>query len=104
LGFSGLQAFIFQSNFSNGGYESAPKTQPFHIVNRSGTLASLSSSSKLASVPLAQNFCLPAASQLPHPKEMCPNEALNQIALNLADNFPYFAVTYSNQTENVPEQ
>jgi hypothetical protein len=37
-----------------------------HTAKRSGTLASPNSSSKLASVPLAQNFCLPAASQLPH--------------------------------------
>jgi hypothetical protein len=36
LGFSGLRAFVFQSNFINGGYERAPKTQPFHIVNRCG--------------------------------------------------------------------
>ena len=34
LGFSGLRAFVFQTNFSNGGYERAPKTQPFHIVKR----------------------------------------------------------------------
>jgi len=34
LGFSGLRAFVFQSNFSNGGYRRAPKTQPFHIVKR----------------------------------------------------------------------
>jgi hypothetical protein len=32
-------------------------------------LASSNSSSMQASVLLAQNFCLPAASQLPHPKE-----------------------------------
>jgi hypothetical protein len=34
LGFSGLLAFYFQTNFSNGGYRRAPKTQPFHIVKR----------------------------------------------------------------------
>lgn len=34
LGFSGLRGFCFQANFTNGGYRSAPKTQPFHIVNR----------------------------------------------------------------------
>jgi hypothetical protein len=34
LGFRGLRAFVFQTNFSNGGYERAPKTQPFHIVKR----------------------------------------------------------------------
>jgi hypothetical protein len=34
LGFSGLRAFVFQTNFSNGGYERAPKIQPFHIVKR----------------------------------------------------------------------
>ena len=33
-----------------------------------------------ASVQLKLNFCLPAASQLLHPKEMCLNAALNQIA------------------------
>jgi len=34
LGFSGLRAFVFQSNFFLGGYRCAPKTQPFHIVKR----------------------------------------------------------------------
>lgn len=34
LGFSGLQAFVFQTNFSPGGYERTPKTQPFHVVKR----------------------------------------------------------------------
>ncbi|HBO74523.1 MAG TPA: hypothetical protein DD653_07530, partial [Marinilabiliales bacterium] len=32
--FSGLRTFVFQTNFSNGGYEHAPKTQPFHTANR----------------------------------------------------------------------
>lgn len=31
-------------------------------------------------IQLKLNFCLPVASQLPHPKEMCLNDALNQIA------------------------
>jgi len=31
-----LRAFVFQTNFSNGGYRRAPKTQPFHIVKRYG--------------------------------------------------------------------
>jgi len=34
LGFSGLRTSVFQINFSNGGYERTPKTQPFHIVKR----------------------------------------------------------------------
>jgi hypothetical protein len=34
---------------------------------------------------------------------MCPNETLYQIAFHPAGNFPDFTVTYSNQTENVPE-
>jgi hypothetical protein len=48
---------------------------------RSGTLALLSSSSKLASVQHSLNFCLPAVSHLPHQKGMCLNAALNKIAL-----------------------
>jgi hypothetical protein len=36
LVFSGLRAFVLASTFCNGGYERAPKTQPFHIVNRYG--------------------------------------------------------------------
>ncbi len=31
-------------------------------------------------IQLVLNFCLPAASQLPHPKGMCLNAALNKIA------------------------
>ena len=34
LGISGLRAFCLASTFCNGGYERAPKTQPFHIVKR----------------------------------------------------------------------
>jgi hypothetical protein len=34
LGFSGLRVFVPRFNFFLGGYERAPKTQPFHIVNR----------------------------------------------------------------------
>jgi hypothetical protein len=49
--------------------------QKFIYPNRSGTLAPLSSSSKLASVQCSLNFCLPAASQLLHPKGMCLNAA-----------------------------
>jgi hypothetical protein len=41
LGFSGLRAFVFQTNFSNGGYERAPKIQPFHIVKRCRTFPTL---------------------------------------------------------------
>jgi hypothetical protein len=50
---------------------------------RSGTLASPISGNKLPSIQLKLNFCLPVASQLLHPKEMCLNAALNQIALYL---------------------
>ena len=38
MGFSGLQAFVFQTNFSIGGYRRTPKTQPFHIVKRCAQL------------------------------------------------------------------
>lgn len=34
LGFSGLRAFGFQANYLLDGYRRAPKTHPFHIVNR----------------------------------------------------------------------
>jgi hypothetical protein len=34
LGFNGLRSFGARSNFFIGGYERAPKTQPFHIVKR----------------------------------------------------------------------
>ena len=39
LGFSGLRGFCFQANFTNGGYRSAPKTQPFHSAPRRRTSA-----------------------------------------------------------------
>ena len=44
----------------------------FSYTNRSDTLASLSSSSKLASVQLVLNFCLPAASAAPASKRNVP--------------------------------
>ncbi len=34
LGFSGLRGFGSRANVLRGGYERAPKTQPFHIVKR----------------------------------------------------------------------
>jgi hypothetical protein len=34
LGFSGLRGFGARSSVFFGGYRRAPKTQPFHIVNR----------------------------------------------------------------------
>ena len=34
LGFSGLRAFGSRASVFLGGYERAPKTQPFHIVKR----------------------------------------------------------------------
>jgi hypothetical protein len=34
LGFSGLRGFCSRVSVLLGGYERAPKTQPFHIVNR----------------------------------------------------------------------
>jgi hypothetical protein len=36
LGLIGVQAFVFQTNFSTGEYKCAPKTQPFHTANRYG--------------------------------------------------------------------
>jgi len=35
---AGLRAFVFQTNFSKGGYERAPKTQTFHIPIRCESL------------------------------------------------------------------
>jgi len=34
LGFSGLREFCSRASVFLGGYEGAPKTQPFHIVKR----------------------------------------------------------------------
>ena len=44
-------------------------------------------------IQLKLNFCLHAASQLLHPKEMCLNAALNQIAFKLPVISRYFALT-----------
>ena len=44
---------------------------------------SLSFPTRFRHIQLKLNFCLPVASQLLHPKEMCLNAALNQIALYL---------------------
>jgi hypothetical protein len=76
-----VTAFAYYKITKSSDYYQA-KPAPINVAytNRSGTLASLSSSSKLTSVQHSLNFCLPAASQLPHPKGMCLNAALNKIA------------------------
>jgi len=71
--------------------------------NRSGTLASLSSPSKLASVQLVLNFCLPAAMQLSHPKGMCLNAALNKIAFKTHRIFQVKVCNLYQEYLNVPE-
>ncbi len=43
------------------------------------------------------NFCLPAALQLLHPKGMCLNAALNQIAFRQAGNYPIFCLNLNHQ-------
>jgi len=54
----------------------APDVQRIHKPFRHIGFAEL----RFAPVQRSLNFCLPAASQLPHPKGMCLNAALNKIA------------------------